>query len=63
MATSRNFAMNVALAALAINRGTLFPPCDESGVERPMTGALTQVVVTGVGHAWGEGLALVEAAS
>jgi 3-oxoacyl-[acyl-carrier-protein] synthase II len=56
------FPMNVALAALAINRGTLFPPCDESGVERPMTDRLTQAVVTSVGHAWGEGVALVEAA-
>ena len=56
------FAMNVALAALAINRGNLFPPCDASGVERPMDGPLAQVIVTGVGHAWGEGLALVEAA-
>ncbi len=56
------FAMNVALAALAISRGTLFPPCDESGVERPMQGTLAQAVVASVGHAWGEGLALVEAA-
>jgi 3-oxoacyl-[acyl-carrier-protein] synthase II len=55
------FAMNVALAALAINRGTLFPPGDESGVERPMQGAPAQVFVTSVGHAWGEGLALVDA--
>jgi 3-oxoacyl-[acyl-carrier-protein] synthase II len=56
------FAMNLALAALAISRGTLFPPCDGSGVERAMQGAITQVVVASVGHAWGEGLALVEAA-
>lgn len=56
------FAMNLALAALAISRGTLFPPCDESGVERPMQGPVTQAVVASVGHAWGEGLALVEAA-
>ena len=55
------FAMNLALAALAIGRGTLFPPCDESGVERPMQGSLAQAVVASVGHAWGEGLALVEA--
>jgi 3-oxoacyl-[acyl-carrier-protein] synthase II len=55
------FVMNVALAALALDRGSLYPPFDDSGVERPMTGALRQVVVTGVGHAWGEGIALVEA--
>jgi 3-oxoacyl-[acyl-carrier-protein] synthase II len=56
------FVMNVALAALAVSRGTLFAPCDSSGVERPMTGPLTQAVVTGIGHWRGEGLALVEAA-
>jgi 3-oxoacyl-[acyl-carrier-protein] synthase II len=57
------FVMNVALAALAIERGSLYPPFDDSGVERPMTGPLSQVVVTGVGHARGEGVALVEAAA
>jgi 3-oxoacyl-[acyl-carrier-protein] synthase II len=53
------FAMNIALAALAVERRTLFPPCDPS--ERPASGAVTQAVVTGVGHWRGEGLALVEA--
>ena len=53
--------MNVALAALALGHGTLFPPADASGVERAMDGPLDQVVVTGVGHWRGEGLALVEA--
>ncbi len=53
------FAMNIALAALAVERRTLFPPCDPS--EQVMSGALTQAVVTGVGHWRGEGLALVEA--
>jgi 3-oxoacyl-[acyl-carrier-protein] synthase II len=53
--------MNVALAALAVNRGKLFPPCGGASFERPMEGALTQAVVTGVGHWRGEGLALVEA--
>jgi 3-oxoacyl-[acyl-carrier-protein] synthase II len=56
------FVMNVALAALALSRGTLYPPFDESGFERPLEGKLTQVIVTGIGHARGEGLALVEAA-
>ena len=55
------FPMNVALAAVAVSRGKLFPPCDRSGVEQPMDGPLAQVVVTGVGHWRGEGLALVEA--
>jgi 3-oxoacyl-[acyl-carrier-protein] synthase II len=54
------FAMNIALATIALDRGSLFPPCDSTGLERPMTGELKQVVVTGVGHWRGEGLALVE---
>jgi 3-oxoacyl-[acyl-carrier-protein] synthase II len=53
------FAMNIALAAVALERGTLFPPVDPS--ERPMRGGLTQAVVSAVGHWRGEGLALVEA--
>ena len=53
------FAMNIALAAMAVERRALFPPCDPG--ERAATGALTQAVVTGVGHWRGEGLALVEA--
>jgi len=53
--------MNVALAAMAVNRGKLFPPCGGASFERPMEQALKQVAVTGVGHWRGEGLALVEA--
>ena len=55
------FPMNVALAAIAVSRGNLYPPAEES--ERPMTGPLKQAVVTAVGHWRGEGLALVEAVS
>ena len=40
------FPMNMALAALAVSRGNLFPPADDSGVERAMDGPLTQAVVT-----------------
>jgi 3-oxoacyl-[acyl-carrier-protein] synthase II len=53
--------MNIALAALTLNRGTLFPPGDDSGVERPAQGVFQRVVVTGIGHWRGEGMALVEA--
>jgi len=53
------FAMNIALAALAVERRALFPSRDPS--ERAMTGALSQAIVTGVGHWRGEGLGLVEA--
>jgi 3-oxoacyl-[acyl-carrier-protein] synthase II len=55
------FTMNIALAALAIQHRKLFAAADKSGVEQPMTNSLEQVVVTGVGHWRGEGLALVEA--
>lgn len=54
------FPMNIALATVVLGRGSLFPPCDTTGLERPMDGELTQVIVTGVGHWRGEGLALVE---
>jgi 3-oxoacyl-[acyl-carrier-protein] synthase II len=54
------FAMNVALAAIAIGRGRLFATHDATGFERAAEGALTKILVTGVGHWRGEGLALVE---
>ena len=54
------FPMNVALAAVALSHGNLFPPCDSTGLERPMSAELSQVVVTSVGHWRGEALALVE---
>ena len=59
------FPMNVALAAVAVGHGSLFPPCDSTGLERPMSGDLSQglleqVLVTSVGHWRGEALALVE---
>jgi len=54
------FPMNVALAAIALSHASLFPPTDSTGLERPMNGELHQVVVTGVGHWRGEGLALLE---
>jgi 3-oxoacyl-[acyl-carrier-protein] synthase II len=55
------FIMNVALAALALRHGKLFPPDDESGIERATDMAPDQIVVTSVGVVRGEGLALVEA--
>lgn len=54
------FAMNVALATVALAHGSLYPPSDPTGLEKPMSGPLDQVVVTGVGHWRGEGMALVE---
>jgi 3-oxoacyl-[acyl-carrier-protein] synthase II len=57
------FVLNIALAAISLRHGGLFPSADSSGMERDMAGELTQVVVTSVGHWRGEGLALVESAS
>jgi len=55
------FAMNAALATLALSHRAVYPPCDRTGAEKNMDGKLTQVVITGVGHWRGEGLALIEA--
>jgi 3-oxoacyl-[acyl-carrier-protein] synthase II len=55
-----SFPASIALAAIAINKGRLFGPLEAA--ERPMEGALRQVLVTGWGHRRGEGLALVEPA-
>ena len=55
------FPLGLALAALSISRGALFPPHDSSGFEVEKTGAPNQIVVEGAGHWQGEGLALVEA--
>jgi 3-oxoacyl-[acyl-carrier-protein] synthase II len=55
------FAMNIALAALALGRKKLFPAVDPSEVEREYEGPLERVVVTAVGHWRGEGMALIEA--
>jgi 3-oxoacyl-[acyl-carrier-protein] synthase II len=55
------FPMNVAIATLVLEHGRLYPPVDTSGVEVAIDGAITQIVVTSVGHWRGEGMALVEA--
>jgi 3-oxoacyl-[acyl-carrier-protein] synthase II len=55
------FAMNIALATLALGHERLFPPGDSSGVERAMAGSVDQIVVIAVGHWRGEGMALIEA--
>jgi 3-oxoacyl-[acyl-carrier-protein] synthase II len=55
------FAMNIALATLALAQGKLFPPTDASGLEQEYEGPLDQIAVTAVGHWRGEGMALVEA--
>ncbi|MGH6780199.1 MAG: beta-ketoacyl-ACP synthase, partial [Bradyrhizobium sp.] len=54
------FPLGLALAALSISRGALFPPNDSAGFEIAMPGLPTQIVVVGTGHWRGEGMALVE---
>jgi 3-oxoacyl-[acyl-carrier-protein] synthase II len=60
-AVEAQFALGIALAALSISRGALFPPNDTTGVEIEMTKPPSQIVVIGAGHWRGEGMALIEA--
>jgi 3-oxoacyl-[acyl-carrier-protein] synthase II len=55
------FPLGLALAALSISRGALFPPNDPTGFEVEKSGPPTQIIVMGTGHWQGEGMALVEA--
>jgi 3-oxoacyl-[acyl-carrier-protein] synthase II len=54
------FAMNIALATLALGREKLFPPASASAVEQGYDGPLDRIIVTAVGHWRGEGMARVE---
>jgi 3-oxoacyl-[acyl-carrier-protein] synthase II len=60
-AMEAQFPIGLALAALSISRGALFPPNDSSGFEIEMSTPPAQIVVVGTGHWRGEGMALVEA--
>jgi len=55
-----SFPASLALAAMSIRRGSLFPPLEAA--EQPMTTPLKQALVTSWGHWRGEALALVTAA-
>jgi len=57
------FAMNIALATLALGREKLFPAAAASGVEQGYEGPLDRIAITSVGHWRGEGMALVERAA
>ena len=57
------FPLGLALAALSISRGALYPPNDATGFEIEKADAPTQIVVIGTGHWRGEGMALVESAT
>jgi 3-oxoacyl-[acyl-carrier-protein] synthase II len=58
-----HFPLGVALAALALRERALFPPFDASGMEQPFEGEPERILVTGLGHWRGEGLALLERAN
>lgn len=57
------FPLGVALAALALSKGTLFAPNTDDITEIASAGSASQVVVIGTGHWRGEGMALVEPAN
>jgi 3-oxoacyl-[acyl-carrier-protein] synthase II len=57
-----HFPLGIALAALSLRAQAFYPPFDASGVEEPFDGPLERVLVTGLGHWRGEGLALLETA-
>jgi 3-oxoacyl-[acyl-carrier-protein] synthase II len=55
------FPLGLALAALSLSRGALFPPDGTSAAEVEMPAKPSQIVVIGTGHWRGEGMALLEA--
>ena len=55
-----SFPASLGLAAISVQRGTLFAPLEAA--EQPMEAPLTQALVTSWGHWRGEALALVTAA-
>lgn len=55
-----HFPLGIALAALALRQGRFYPPMEAAKLEQPFDGPLERVLVTGLGHWRGEGLALVE---
>ena len=54
------FPVNVALASLAISRGSFFDPFDDSGVEQAYSGSPEQILISNWGHWRGESLALID---
>lgn len=55
-----HFPFGVALAALALSDGAFYPPFDDTELECDVAGTPEQILVTGLGHWRGEGMALVE---
>ncbi len=55
------FPINVALASLAISKGSFFDPFDDSGVEQPYAGSPERILINTWGHWRGESIAVVDA--
>lgn len=58
-----HFPLGVALSALALRDGEFYPPFDGGEFDLPFSGVPEQILVTGIGHWRGEGLALLERVS
>lgn len=58
-----HFPMGVALAALALDQERFFQPFEQSGIEQEFAGAPDRVIVSGIGHWRGEGIAVLDRAS
>ena len=54
------FPVNVALASMAVSKGSFFDPFDNSGVEQPYSGRPEHILISGWGHWRGECLGLVD---
>ena len=55
-----HFPLGLGLAALALRRGEFFAPLGDDGIEDVTTAPLERILVTGVGHWRGEGIAILE---
>ncbi len=55
-----HFPLGLSIAALALSRGEFLPPSGGDDVEAATKSPLERILVTGVGHWRGEGLALLE---
>jgi 3-oxoacyl-[acyl-carrier-protein] synthase II len=62
-APETHMPLGIALGALSLSRGALYPANDSAGVELESDVAPRQIAVVAAGHWRGEGMALVERAS
>jgi len=55
------FPINVALASLAISKGSFFTPFDDTGAEQAYSGSPERILINTWGHWRGESIAVVDA--